>query len=410
MNYTKIGIIWIDDNKALGSGSRLVDNGYECISSHPNEVKKINLNNLKSNYIYITNIKPNNYKRFGLDRFRNINSSKFLGVTLSTIAIELGLSEKLDEKLPIFYTVCQMLANKLEAQFGINLMNTEFTAIKEIHSKLLPDHQRNRPLLAMASNLELERAIANSMQKMQANSLRQSRDIQSITSARFPRVPYTLTLLNLLYPASNEYQINNNFNGRLIGQSEKSHIRGDDEVLQELIELAKTNCGFIEVEQVNTISKYNDYWPFGKELQATPPRRWAALPEAIDMANYSLLKLGSVYVTEGKKLPFAPTMPEVNSVKFLSYVNGLVNEVIWTSLGYSQMQDKYPSPISTYIRAYDRIMLRLKAKTFIDNQIEVSSFNTGAIRFYIDSTDSAESKKLKDLILAEDMIPQIDLL
>ncbi|ACH64687.1 hypothetical protein ACTFQF_00890 [Aliivibrio fischeri] len=410
MSFTKIGIIWIDDNKGSGVGMRHVDSGYECTSSDPSKVRKIRLNDLKPNHIYITNIKPNNYKRFGLDRYKNINSSKFLGVTLSTIAIELGLSDKLSEKLPIFYTVCQLLATKLEEQFGINLMRTEFTATREIHAKLLPDNQRERPLLSMAPSLELERAITNSMQKMQANTLRKSRDIQSITSARFPRVPYTLTMLNLLYPASNEYTMNQNFNGYMIGQSEKSNICGDTDVLNELTELAKTHCGFIEVEQISSISKYSDYWPFGKELQSTPPRRWAAIPEAIDLANYSMIKLGTLYMTEGKKLPFAPTMPEPNEVRFLSYINGLVNEIVWTSIAYSQANDRYPSPVSTYIRAYDRIMLRLKAKTFVDNQIEVSSFNTGSIRFYIDPTDKAETQKLKELILSENMIPQIDLL
>lgn len=404
----KIGIIWVDDNTSNG-GFRHVNHGLECISSDPDKIRQVNLRNLDAQRIYITNAKPHVFSKMGLERFPNIKSSKFLGVMLSTVAVELDLPNDIQAKLPVFYTLFQMLAEKLQDDYGIDLTTNDFTILKTLHEKILPENQKQRPLLGMNISLELERAIGQSMQKIQANSSRRVKGVQAVCSARFPRAPYALSLLNFVFPASNIYKESDTFKDVEIGTTESGLLPNTERVISELIALSKTKCGFIHINQTSTVEKYNHHHPLGQTVQHSEIRNWACLPEVIDLLNYSTIKLGVMFVTDGQRMPIAPAIPSSSDVSFMSYVNGLVNEIVWTSLGYSDKNDICPPPLSVYMRAYDRIMCRIKAKSFIDEQFSICGYSTGVLRFFTEKSNPEYTEALKLKILEQDLIPQLSI-
>ena len=410
MSNVSIGIIWIDEPVFSGSKFNYVNYGYECISSDPDKIRKVKLSSLDRQRLYITNIKPHKYSALGLSRFDNIRSSKFLGITLSTIAIDLGISDKLTEKLPIFYTICQMLANKLQQNYNVDLLENCYSVVKLLNQALLPEHQKQNVRLNSQRSIELEHAISNSMQKVQGNNSRRAHGVHEVSSARFSRAPYALELLNMTYPASNDYYQSDELLSVEVGTNDTDVLPKTSEVVNRLVTLSKDHCGFVEFEQIGKWDKYHSHYPLGKEISQSPMRRWAALPEIIDLLNYSQLRIGVMYLTRGERLDIAPEVPEVGDVSFLSYVNGLINEIVWTALGFSNVKDRYPSPVSTYIRAYDRIMCRLKATEFIDEQFQLSGFTTGTIRFYVNTDDKKEIERLRQTILDKNMLPQLSML
>ncbi len=410
MKNTKIGIIWIDEPASVGGKYNYVNSGWECKSSNPDEIGKVMLNQLDRQRTYITNIKPHKFSHLGLERFDNIRSSKFLGVFLSTIAVELNLPDDLAKKLPVMYSLCQMIATKLEQDYKVDLLADQFTVQKTLNLALLPEHQRERLMVDGAHSLELQRAVHESMQKLQGNSNRRVRARQSVASARFPRAPYALTLLNQIYPASNQYTESHELTSVEVGTTERGYLPNTENVVNRLKEIAKTQCGFVNIEQTQRWDKYHSQYPFGKEVLKADPRHWASIPEVIDLLNYSTLKLGKMFLTEGRPLDIAPAIPEAASVTFLSYVNGLINETIWASISHSENKDVHPSPIATYMRAYDRIMCRLKANAFIDDNFELCGFSTGVLRFFVEDTDTDEIARLQRKMTSLNLIPQLNLL
>ncbi|MBF4437207.1 hypothetical protein ERJ77_22530, partial [Vibrio anguillarum] len=192
MSINNVGILWIDDPKGQ---NHIVKDGYICTGESPNDVKRVRLNSLSQQYIWITNLLPNRFKALGLGTQGCIKNSKFLGITLSNIAVELNLPEDLSEKLPVFYSVVKRIAEKIELELGVNLNNVEFVVQKNIHEKLFGYESLGRPTLDGVVNKSLNNAIANSMQKMQASTLRHHKHIHEIQSAKFSKVPYMLTLL-----------------------------------------------------------------------------------------------------------------------------------------------------------------------------------------------------------------------
>lgn len=410
MTTQKIGIIWLDAANNHNGSYSYVNSGYECVSSSPEDVQKINLNQLNPQTIYISNVKPHMYKRLGLDRFPNIRCSKFLGVMLSTIANELDLPDALQHKLPVFYTICQIIANRLQEDYSVDLQRSTYTILRDLHQILLPPELSEKPMLNMAPSKDLEHAIRQSMQKLQGNDTRRVREVHEICSARFPRAPYALSLLNFNYPTSNDYTESHILKDIEVGTNDEGTLPQTDEVVKQLIEMSKTKCAFIAIQQTGRWDRYATYWPFGREVKLVPPRQWASLPEVIDLLNYSTLKLGKMYVTEGGKLPFAPTIPEPSEVSFLSYANGLINEIVWMALSNSEEKDVFPTAFSTYMRAYDRIMCRLKGKEFVDGSFELCGYSTGVIRFFTDRSNHAETERLKHKILEMNMIPQFSAL
>ncbi|MBY7854252.1 hypothetical protein KW429_11150 [Vibrio fluvialis] len=408
---TKIGILWVDDIRSQHATS--IRNGYICTGTDAQSVQLINLQDLPQQYLWISNLTSNRFSYTDTHKKGAIKNSAFLGIKLSTIAIELGLTDELTDKLPVLYQVCKGIVDRIERKdggLGISMHDVDYNILDKIHRTCAPIQSDMVPTLNGARDPKLQNAIENSMQKMQASALQKKGHLHEVQSAHFSKSPFMLTLLNLIYPMSNNYWESDEFSGWTIGKTEMGECEQNAESLQTLTEFGAKHCAFVEFEQLQTLTHVNTYYPLGRERQGTSPRHWATLPEIIDMANYSTLKLGKAYVTHGGKLPNAPSIPHSQDVMFTSYINGLVNQIQWMALSYDQRSAATVSPVSTYMRAYDRIICRIKAEQFIQEKFEVCGFNGGTVRFLIGMNDQIEKDRLKKAIFSKNMIPQFNLL
>ncbi|ENI4488045.1 hypothetical protein ABXZ88_003929 [Vibrio fluvialis] len=408
---TKIGILWVDDTR--GQHPTTIRSGYICTGTDAKSVELIDLLDLPQQYLWITNMTVNRFSGTDTHTKGVIKNSAFLGIKLSTIAIELGLGDDLTEKLPVLYQVCKGLASRIErvdGGLGINLHNVDYTVLEDIHKLCAPIQSDKVPTSHGKRDPKLQVAISNSMQKMQASAVRRRSNIHEIQSAHFSKSPFMLTLLNLVYPTSSDYWESDQFSGYTIGRTELGEVENNAQLVNELVEFSQRHCAFVEFEQLQTLSHVNTYYPLGREMHPTSPRQWAALPEIIDMANFSTLRLGRAYITHGGKLPNAPSMPNADDITFTSYVNGLMNQIQWLALSFEKRNAECVSPVSTYMRAYDRIICRIRAEEFIQEKFEVCGFNGGTVRFLIGANDHSEKDRLKQAIFSKNMIPQLSLL
>lgn len=412
MSKTNIGILWVDDPKSKDSlNPSTIKDAYICTGMSADDVERIPLTHLPQQYLWISNLTPDRFKYLSLSNYGHIKNSRFLGIAISQMAIDLALPDSLTEKMPILKYICQNIVDKIETDMGIPISKVEYAVVKNIHEKLFSNRFHERHLLKGESNKLLDFAIDNSMQKIQASTLRKMNHLHEVQAATFARTPYSLTLLNLLYPTSNDFHETSEFEGKTIGTTETTTATDNEDVMPKLIALSKTKCGFVNFTQHETRTHVGRYYPLGKELVATEARHWATLPEIIDMANYSTLTLGKAFITEGGRLANAPLLDEVGvNQTFASYTNGLMNQLMWQALSYDSDTQKSVSAVSVYIRSYDRIMCRLKADMFIEEQFDICGFGVGTIRFLVSKNDQSEKSRLKDAIIKHSMIPQLSML
>ncbi|WP_281188466.1 hypothetical protein [Vibrio harveyi] len=398
-NSTKLAFLWIDDPK----NNHVANYGYVCTEDNPKQVDKVRLENLPFDYTYVTNLKSHRFKPLGIKTFYGIKHASYFGVAAGQIAIELGVSDNLNEKLPIFTIVLSKIAQRIFQMYKVSVESDSWTILEGLRDTIYPSliHQTLR--LDGSESIDLNFAVENSLQKLQANNI-SKRGIGNgeVISAKYPKTPYFLHLINQKYPVSEHYHEENRFAGKLVGRN-GTKIQGETDI-EELIEYSKHNAGFLKFTLVNIDTKHSRYVPLGQEIKSVSNRQWASLPEIIDLCNYATLELGIAYITKAEKLPFAPPLPSERT-KFLSYINGTVNEALLWSLSYKKEQERFTSPIAAYIRAYDRVLMRQVAMKLVDQGFDTLGFSNGTVRFLTRST--TQRAQLRSELSKKGLIPQI---
>lgn len=401
-NSPKLAVVWIDDQQ-----SQLHKIGYVCTEDAPNEVNKILLTNLKDGYLYITNQKANKFKSLGITAQLGIKHSAYFGCSISQIGIELGLptSTPLTQSLPIFTEVLSGVAKKLFGQYNVKV-NDELkamTALETIRNSAYPSVVESSLRVdgGLGRSDDLRFAINNSLQKLQANDFG-AKNKGEIISARFPKTPYFLHLMNQSYPVSNDYTENRDFMGIRLGTDGNTVV--GSEHIEGLIEYAKNYAGFVNFQVISMDSRHELYCPLGREIQPTEPRKWAALPEIIDLCNYSVIELGTGFFTKAERLPFAPPLP-TEKMSFLSYVNGTVNDILTVALSFKKMNERFAHPVASYLRAYDRIMLRQNSMELVEKGYKLIGFSNSSARF---SVSKQEKDRCRKAMTEVGFVPQLE--
>ncbi|EGQ9239470.1 hypothetical protein M2G93_16825 [Vibrio vulnificus] len=395
----KLAFLWIDDPK----NNHAVTHGYLCTEDQPNEVVKTRLADLPFEYTYVTNLKSHRFKNLGIRTQYGIKHANYFGVAAGQIAMELGVSDTLSEKLSVFTIVLSQLAQRIFNMYGVAIKDESWTILEGLRDKIYPNLAHQTLRLNGCESDALGMAIENSLQKLQANTVfNRSPNKFNVISAKYPKTPYFFHLLQQNYPISENYKDERRFEGVKIGRS-GSVVNGEEHI-QQLIEYAKSNAGFFNFHVDYMDSKHQRYVPLGQEIKTCARREWAALPEIIDLCNYATITLGIGYVTKAEKLPFAPEAP-TSDVVFLSYVNGTVNEALLWSLSYKKEQERYTSPIAAYIRAYDRVIMRQVAMSIVDEGFDTLGFSNGTVRFVARSAQERES--LRVAMTKKGLVPQL---
>ncbi|MDN3661072.1 hypothetical protein [Vibrio agarivorans] len=394
-----MAFIWIDDPKT----NHYPVTGYMSGEDKPEQVERVKIANLPPEYTYITNIKPHRFKALGLKTQYGIKHAGYYGISAANIAIELGITETLSEKLPVFSTVIAKIAEKLFDMYQVVPTDESYTILEKIRDHIYPDLTYQTLRLDGRESESLGYAVDNSLQKLQSNNVKiKPSSSNPVVSAYFPKTPYFLHLLGQSYPIQEDYRETTEFDGQKIGMDGNEIV--NEETIQKLIEYSQQYAGFIRFKVLSMDARHEKFVPLGREISKSSYREWAAIPEIIDLCNYALLELYVGYVTFAEKLPFAPNIPD-NNVKFLSYVNGSVNEALWLSLSYKKTSERFTSPIASYIRAYDRIMLRQASMGLVEKGFQLVGFSNGSTRFIVNGRD--ECQRLRQQMPAHGLIPQL---
>ncbi|CCO46805.1 conserved hypothetical protein [Vibrio nigripulchritudo SOn1] len=396
-----LAILWIET-----VGDTYSDTAHVCTCDKPDEIERVSLRQLDPKYFYLANKRSNFFtKHPDIGQYNDVAHSTYFGIAVSSVAIELNLGDDLSEKMPVLLKVFSSLAQKLST-FKIDYSEQSFTVLSTIRDAICPNIGQLTYRLDGVPSQSLDNAIDNSLQKLQGNKHKKLKD-ERIVSAKPPKTPYFLHLTNQLYPLSTDYRTDNSFTGKLCG-TDKNGQPVNEEVAKRLIALAKESAGMVQFEVISTDRAHQNVMPLGCELNTEVYRTWATLPELIDMLNYSELRLGAAYLTKAGKLPFFKEQPPADT-PFMSFTNGLVNEVIWMALSYHSSKDKSKSPMAAYLRAYDRILSREKAMSLVKKGYRLTGFVSGTIRFAI-KMDPHRIEQFSRELVSIGLIPQFELI
>lgn len=396
-----LAILWIED---IGDGYN--DIAHVCTSNNPDTVERVSLRQLDPRYFYLANKRSNFFtKHPSIGQYNQVVHSSYFGVSVSSVAIELNLGDDLSKKMPVLLKVFASVAAKL-ANFNVDYEKQSFTVLSAIRETICPNLGQLIYRLDGVNSQALDSAINNSLQKLQGNKHKKQKD-ERIVSAKPPKTPYFLHLTNQNYPLSTDYRTEKGFSGKRCGTDRNGDPVNEDTVRQ-LIELANDSAGMVEFEVISTDKTHQNVMPLGCELNAEVYRTWATLPELIDMLNYCELKLGKAYITKAGKLPYFPEQPPAET-PFMSYTNGLVNEIIWMAMSYHSNKDKSKSPMAAYLRAYDRILSRHKAMALVKKGYRLTGFVSGTIRFAI-KMDPHRIEQFSQELVAIGLVPQFELI
>ncbi|MEI8659204.1 hypothetical protein [Vibrio sp. Hal054] len=393
-----IAILWIDDEH--GGSSFKPSLAFMCSNDKPNDVSRVSLSSLDAGFTYITNVKPHLFKHMGLSKRHRLLNANFFGVTLSQIAIELGLDDDLNIKLPVMLKVFSTMENKLRQTYGLKIEECQYTILEKLREIICPNHHRDLATIDGANSLHLNNAIRESTQKLQANNIDIDKKFSTVVSGKFPKLPYFIHLMGQGYPVSHNYQVTTDFQDRTVG------MNGSEDDSRLVVDFARKKAGFMEFQVEDMQKDHRRYIPVGMEITTTRSRRWAALPEIVDMMNYATLRLGQCFYTDSEPLPFVPAEPPIET-KFMNYTNGLINEAIWVAISYSNNSDASASPIAAYVRAYDRVMCRRAATELFTQGFRLVGFSTGTVRFVVDSGNESQKEKLAQALLEQNLLPQL---
>ncbi|MCG9579585.1 hypothetical protein L1D14_25590 [Vibrio tubiashii] len=399
INTIKLAILWIEEQ-----GDTYSNIGHVCTVDNPDTIERVNIDALSPEYFYLTNKRANFFKSNPqLGQYYRIVHGNFFGVGVSQVAIELGLSDVLSEKMPTLLSVFDTLVAKLSTQFEIDFSNTGYTVFQSLKSLVAP--YTPYMLNGEKSNV-LNVAFNNATQKLQSNTIRQAKN-QEIVSAKHPKTPHFLHLINQTYPISNQYREDNSFDKEICGTDSQGNVVNED-VIYKLIELAKNNAGVMYFDVVSVDELHGRNMPIGMQKIQKDPRHWACLPEIIDMLNYAQLKLGVAYITKGGALTHFGQQPPADT-PFFSYTNGLLNEIIWMAMSYTT-NGAPASPLAAHVRAYDRILCRQQATALVMKGYRLSGFSSGTLRFFVNKDDKAHQAQLSRDLINHNLLPQFSLL
>lgn len=396
----ELAILWIDDH----GDARKPTVGHVCLPEQPEAVERVALSALNLKYAYITNIKPHRFRTLGIGGHYTILNASYFGVGIAQVAFELGLGHELSQKMPVLLKIFTAVKNKLVQQFDLDIHDNRYSVLETLRDTVCPQAADIPCFIGGRQHTGLDNAIHNSLQKLQANTVKTNPEEYRIVSAKYPRSVYFLHLINQKYPLSHDYELCSDFEGSVAGTDRQGQVVAES-LIEDLTSYASEHAGFMHFEVLNMDSKHEQYVPLGMEIANKRHREWATLPEIIDLLNYSTLKLGACYATPCTQLTCFSEQPDLKT-KFYSYTNGLVNESLWMAMSYKRKNEIEPAPLAAYIRAYDRILCRRATTELVQEGFISKGFSTGAVRFAVKKSDDKELSRLRQALLKRGLAPQ----
>ncbi|MFS1426446.1 hypothetical protein LMH73_004495 [Vibrio splendidus] len=392
----KIGVCWFDDTNIGSSGWRSV--------AGETAKRIVGINELESDVLWVTNLDYRQYKKLNLTRTPNIVDEQFFRSKISVLAQEVGIDDDAD-------VLCRKLSGILHGvhalgcqSFGMSEASlASYRYTNALQAALLTSGMRKQPI--GGSSGKIAEAIRQSTQENQGMSgkfvPRGSKAVQFI----FPRATYAKWLLSQDYPVNNNWsplKMKDSAN-TVIGYEDGTKIKGTDSVIGKLKELSETKVGVLQVSVLSVDESYANHSKFGAGAN-NMIRRWATIPEIIEISKYSKISIMSGFCADGGKLELPNILIPDESEYSLS--KGILLENAWVALsspvyvpGYNNV-----SPLGAYMRAYDRIMCGRAAASFSNHGFIVGSYGTGRVIVYV---RHGEEDMVRELAFKNNLLPMM---
>lgn len=385
----KIGVCWFDDTSVAQGGWTSIDGSASRRVGSYSE--------LQTNTIWITNLNYNEYKKLNLMKSPHIYDAQYFRTSLRLIASEMGLLHNPRATVEFCSSVFTRVVAIGEGKFKIRMDEPGYRYTSIVANKVMPDFMRMR--ITNYNEMDINEAIKQSSQANQAMVGVRPHKGSSIHPFIIPRGAHARWLMDLGYPGNHPWEeVSPEHNTATFGYEDGVQIKGSKAVLDKLINMGQDNAVFLRVNVLNISKRHREFATFG--MGSKYPRRWATLPEVIDMSRYSKIEISGGYKTKLTKLPFLDKI-DINDSEF-SYSRGLFYENFWSALASPLYGNDNHTAVGAYMRAYDRIACLRVAEQFHNHQYAIGSFGVGRVMVYLTRQEEERASKFA---LSNNVIP-----
>ena len=392
MEQVSMGVCWFDDpkNPEAGWASEAGQTAFRVNGYHE----------LSQECIWVSNVDSKTFREFNLHNIPNLRESSYMRVRLDRLARELGINGSNNEAVEILSSILDRAIRFGYERFAISPEDKGYRYSAILASQHMPGSLRQRP---RSHTDAIEEALRQSTQHFQSRTGKAPYGASTHTFI-FPRMAYSNWLLTRRYPMTSNWKpIKFNNGGFEIGQREGSPIKGTAARLKKLEEINAKEAMVLKVKVLGMDGFYVPFASFGAGYGSSQ-RHWATLPEIIEMARYSHLKVEGGFKTDLSKMEghLLDDNPQTN----FSFSKGIFYENVYSFLG-NFVDGRQPTGLAAYLRAYDRIACLKIAEAFSRQGINVGSFGTGMITLFIQEN---QIKEAAELGLSLGLVPPLDLI
>jgi len=357
---------------------------------------------LRSDVLWVTNVNYSIYKKLNFIQTPNITDEQFFRTKLSSLIQEISCDEDPSVQCQKAAEVLQRTAKLGLDLFKVDALNCNYRYFTGLQDVLLSSEMRSQPFGKHA--VDVSEAIRQSTQENQAMSSRQTPRGSRAIPFVFPRGSYAKWLLSQKYPANVNWRPINARDGEsILGIESGTRVKGTNGILDKLHSLSEGKAAMFRVAVLSTEPQYAEFAKFsaGKNNMI---RRWATLPEIIEMASYSKIAISGGYYTDNQSLDIHDSI-DLDSDEF-SFSRGLFYENVWVALSsspYSKSSNNV-SGIGAYMRAYDRIACGRAAASFSRYGFTVGSYGVGRLLVFV---RPGEERAAREVALNLGLMPQM---
>ena len=388
----KVGVCLFDEPKIAKSA---------WISIAGSKAARINgISELRSDVFWVTNLRFFEHRSLNLNHAPNIADEQFFRTKISSLIKEVSATEDPEVQ-------CAILSKILNrtSELGSYFLNADIDGSSYRYSGILQNHaltpsMRKQP--EGGNELEIKEAILQSTQENQAMSSKQFAKGSKIEPFVFPRASYAKWLLSQDYPVGNEWTKITIREKSIYGYEDGSSIRNTSHFINRLEEIDKDYAAFFRISVLSTKPNYATFAKFGSGCDIM--RRWATLPELVDILRYSKVEILSGFRIKKQKIEIDERIFEDDYEYSIS--KGLFLENLWCSIAspvYSRINENV-SAIGAYMRAYDRIACGRAAASFSNHGFTVGSYGMGRVQV---SLRNGEINAAKEVAIANSLMPQM---
>lgn len=389
----EIGVCCFDDTKFAGSGWTSI-NG--CTPT-----KISSFAELSSTTLWVCNLDYRTYRKLNLSNTQHIVDSQYFRTSLSILAKELGLTHDnknlVQRASKIFSRVSKLCIDYL----GIAPSNT-YKLSNSISDSVIPAALKKHPQGPFKE--ELLAAFKQSTQQNQAMIGQVRPQGATAYTFSFPRTAYAQWLMGLDYPIKNEWsEIIHKSGPPVFGVEDGVEIKGTKANRKKLLDVSSSKAAFFRVKVHSMSKSYHAICNFGSG--ASYPRYWASAPEILELSTYAKVETQGGFYSDLGKLSFENNLKE--QLDEYSISRSLFYENLWVGLAVPLLNGEIYTPLSAYIRTYDRIACGRAARAFTDHSYIVGSYGTGRVTVYLRPSQLHQASRFA---LSLGLLPQVEII